>query len=118
MIKGLAAYGGPEVHDYSLSQWYRVTFSEILLSEPLLWRVALEYLLHCGSSGRALLENVIAHIPLDSESKKRKLISFCEINGLKSSKLNILLVLAKQAFDCKRFGEASIIYIYHSTLLS
>jgi hypothetical protein len=95
----------------SFSQYYRLVYVDSTLSEHSLWRVSLEYLLHCGPHAKHLLELVISHIPLDSETKNRKIISFCETNGLKSSKLNILLVLGKRALDAMNYGEAGNFFL-------
>jgi nuclear pore complex protein Nup85 len=103
--------GNEKLENCTLSQWFKLVYADWIFSEPSLWRVCLEYLLHCGPSGLAMLEHVIGHIPLNSETKNRKLITFCGSHSLHSVKTTILCTLGKRALDSKRFGEAILHYM-------
>lgn len=104
----LAEYG---IENCTLSQWYRLSYADLIFSEPSLWLVTIEQLLHCGSAGRIMLEHVISHVPLDSELKNRNIVAFCETNSFIECKQTILCTLGKQAHESKRYDEALLYYL-------
>ncbi|OAJ38339.1 Nup85 Nucleoporin [Batrachochytrium dendrobatidis JEL423] len=95
----------------TLSEWYRLAYADYLLSSPALWRVSIEYYVHCPRYGFEMLAQLIPRLPLDSDLKTRKLLAFCNTHGLQDTKRQLHSILARKALSGKRIGEAISHYI-------
>lgn len=89
-----------------LAEWYRLMYADYLTSHESLWRVSLEYLLHCPTHGRAMLQTLIPRLALTGSRKTHKLLVFCDKHSLLDVKLQLHRVVACKAVDSRRFGEA------------
>ncbi|KAL8279181.1 hypothetical protein RQP46_008437 [Phenoliferia psychrophenolica] len=59
----------PPSPEQSLRDYFILSYTDILLSDPGLWRIVLDYLSSCGAEGRARMRAVVLAVNLDSESK-------------------------------------------------
>ncbi|KAI8825123.1 Nup85 nucleoporin-domain-containing protein [Fimicolochytrium jonesii] len=92
--------------------WFVLSYGEILLANPTLWRLGLEYTATSTSTGRAVLEAILVRIPLDGAAlKRKKLLAFCERYKLDHAAQQIHRVVARDCYAEGRLGEAIEHYI-------
>ncbi|KAJ3286138.1 Nucleoporin nup85 [Borealophlyctis nickersoniae] len=103
--------GGNRGDRCTLAESYLLTYAEIVLTVPSMWRVALEYFARCPRFGRAFIAATIPHIPLTSEFETRKVLSFCRMHGMETERRQIHKAVAHQRYREGRLGEAVMDYV-------
>lgn len=55
--------------EQSLRDYFVLAYTDLLLSDPGMWRIVLDYLSTCGAEGLARIKHIILSVNLDGESK-------------------------------------------------
>lgn len=93
-------------HSISLREFLILEYAASLMSHHSLWRVAVDYLLHCPVYGRAHLEEYIEHLPLETDKKAMKVLRLCEDVEMLAQAQSICKTMSMNALRNGRLGAA------------
>eukprot|EP00038_Savillea_parva_P009870 m.186375 g.186375 ORF g.186375 m.186375 type:complete len:650 (+) comp16751_c0_seq1:111-2060(+) len=81
-------------------------FTEHLMSEPSLFAIVPSYFTSVGDLGLDYLECFLERVPIESETKARKLLRVCALHGLVGLEQSICRVMGRRAVGTGQLGSA------------
>lgn len=88
-------------------------YADTLMTHSSLWQVGIDYLDHCRETGRDMLEVHLERIPLETESKARKILYLAKQRNLDHLVKTISNVMTSRAVANGQLGTA-LSWIVHS----
>ena len=65
LLSKVTSLDSPSAPTLPLRDHFILSYTDLLLSDPALWRVVVDYLASCGATGRARMSAVLLSVPLD-----------------------------------------------------
>lgn len=81
-------------------------FTEHLMTEPSLFAIVPSYFTSCGNLGLDHLECFLERVPVESETKARKLLRVCGLHQLTRLEQSICRVMGRRAMNTGQTGSA------------
>lgn len=94
----------------TIQQWFRLNYADLLISNQVHIRTALELLMHSGPMGRSVCASYLPHIELLEDGLRQSVFKFCELHDFPKELKSIFKSLANASLANGDFVAALLLF--------